>query len=271
MTDQATVPCLVGAPNYLWLETTDVPGAIKFYTELFGWVWNAEAQEFYLDGKSVGSCGEVREGEQPAWHIALRTDDAAATAAAVVAAGGTVVSGPEAIEGMGERVSVIDATGARVEFWDPKGVAGLGVMHEAYTPTWFELLAQDFTAASAFYQKAAGWQGPIEGMEGLLLNDAYEKSTAMIIDLKAEGAYGGGTGLFAQDFAATGNSAWMVSFHSDAAADGADQYARLIAKAKELGGTVPHPPADDSDADLCVTIVDPFGAAFNVIGATVAE
>jgi len=52
---------------------------------------------------------------------------------------------------------VVDTSGAGVGLWQPDQFPGLTVLSEPGTPSWFELLTRDFTAATAFYRDVFGW------------------------------------------------------------------------------------------------------------------
>ena len=115
-----------GVPMWVDLSTSDVDGARRFYTSLFGW----EAQDLgpdaggynmmLLRGKMVSGLGPVMNPQQPpAWTTYIATEDADATARKVNEAGGQVFVPPMDIE-PGRFAVIRDPQGAALGIWKPR-------------------------------------------------------------------------------------------------------------------------------------------------------
>jgi predicted enzyme related to lactoylglutathione lyase len=155
----------IGAPCWVDLLTSDTDKSRAFYCELFGWVAEAPAEEFggYFmfskDGVPVAGCMANQPGSfmPERWSVHLATDDARKTVDAAVAAGGQALVAPMDVGDIGTMSFVADPGGAGVGAWQPKQFQGFGVVAEAGTPSWFELLTGDYQACVNFYREVFGW------------------------------------------------------------------------------------------------------------------
>src|SRR3954469_2409030 len=88
-----------GTPSWVDLSTSDVDGAKRFYTELFG--WDAEdagppeetgGYGFFMQrGKRIAGGGPImNEGQPSVWMTYVATDDADATVQKARANGATI-------------------------------------------------------------------------------------------------------------------------------------------------------------------------------------
>jgi predicted enzyme related to lactoylglutathione lyase len=125
---------VVNEPNaFGWMDMTtrDVPGALKFYTEVFGWqVWPSE--DYPMVGLAnvmfggVMEMGETYPAETPAqWTPYFMAADVDATAARARELGGDVLYGPQDVQmDNGPRLAMLR---------DPQG-GTFGVFKPAPTP-----------------------------------------------------------------------------------------------------------------------------------------
>jgi predicted enzyme related to lactoylglutathione lyase len=153
---------------------------------------------------------------------------------------------------MGEPFDVMDAgrmaiaadpTGAMFCIWQPKNSIGAYIVNEHGTLAWTELMTPDVDAALAFYEKIFGWKRNRVAMEGMEYNE-------LLLDER------GIAGAMAPPMPGM-PSAWGVYF----AVDDCDKAAEI---AGSKGGTVVQPPMDIPPGRMA-TILDPAGAAFNVM------
>lgn len=148
------------------LLTSDVPAAVKFYTDLFGWT----IQEFpmgdmvyqFIKAGDVGIGGIVSSGPgHPHWVAYISTDDVDATTKKVVDLGGQQMIPPMDIPGVGRFSAVTDPHGAEFRPYKhgsppapehgPEG-APIGQF------CWNELMTSDREGAAKFYSEVFGWK-----------------------------------------------------------------------------------------------------------------
>jgi predicted enzyme related to lactoylglutathione lyase len=112
-----------GAFSWSELVTTDVPGAVDFYTKLFGWT----TQELQMEGMSytlikvgeseVGGIMAVppeAQGMPPAWGVYVTVDDVDATAKTAEKLGGKIIVPPTDIPEVGRFCVIQDPQGAYI-------------------------------------------------------------------------------------------------------------------------------------------------------------
>ena len=108
--------------DFTWheLATTDTEGAVRFYSELFGWSKGAAhdmgAMGVYQlishEGKDVGGVYKARDAATPpSWLSYVRVPDAGKAANAVKAGGGRVLHGPIEVPGGSWIVMAMDPQG----------------------------------------------------------------------------------------------------------------------------------------------------------------
>lgn len=112
--------------TFIWneLATSDVDGAVKFYTEVVGWqvqeVDMGEGGTYHLlqaDGEN--RCGlmplsNLPEGTPPHWMGYIAVDDVDATCEAAKANGGRVLNGPFDVPDVGRMAAILDPQGAAI-------------------------------------------------------------------------------------------------------------------------------------------------------------
>jgi uncharacterized protein len=153
--------------RFIWYEThtTDIDGAIAFYTKVAGWGtqrWEGMGEPYHMWANGDRTIGGIMKlppnGEAPPnWMGYIGTPDVDATTARAEALGAKIWIKPMDIPTVG-RFSVIQ---------DPQGV-----LFAAYTPAnpmppvpkgvgdidWHEIATTDLDAAFAFYADLFGWQ-----------------------------------------------------------------------------------------------------------------
>jgi len=248
---------VAGAPAWVDLTTTDLDGAVEFYTSAFGWTADRSADEryggyttFLLDGERVAGATSRTDDDPapPHWTVYLLTWNAAATSERIGEAGGTVLFEPIDIPGMGVMGLAIDATGAVVGYWQPGGLPGFDVYDETGSATRFELAASDFDAAERFYAHAFHWD--VEHGDGSPRYAVYRhngRTFARILDA-AE--------LLGAELPPT----WNVGFQ-------VEDVEATVARAVAAGGTLVVPPWDVPDGRRA-GLTDPSGAYFVVASPT---
>jgi uncharacterized protein len=254
MTTRAHAPA--GAPCWADLSTSDVEGARRFYSELFGW----EAQEpspefggyfmFTRDGVPVaGGMGPM--GDMPGrnlWQIYLATDDIESTLKTAAAEGAQIVSPAMAVADLGSQAIIDDPTGAHLGIWQPGQFPGFTVLSEPGTPSWFELHTRDHATAVAFYRTAFSWTTNVVGDD-----DSFRYTTMADPD-------GGGDLAGVMD--AKGFLPEGVPSHWSVYWEVADVTASC-AQVSALGGSITAGP-DDTPYGVLATCLDPAGAQFKL-------
>lgn len=111
-----------GVGDFTWheLATTDLDGAVNFYSDLFGWSKGAAHdmgemgvyQLISVDGQDVGGIYKARDNSTPPnWLSYARVADAGKAANAIKANGGRVLNGPMEVPGGSWIVQLLDPQG----------------------------------------------------------------------------------------------------------------------------------------------------------------
>lgn len=242
-----------GTPSWVDIGTTDLEGAIAFYSGLFGWevtIGDPETGRYsiaMLGGEAVaGLADQQQPGVPVAWTTYLSTADVDATAAAVVSAGGTIVLDAMDVLDVGRMAIAFDPGGAAIAFWQPRSHIGAGRVNEPGTLCWNELTTRAVDESTAFYAKVAGMTDSPVDWDGT----QYHM-------LQIDGSTVAGLMPMVGDEWGEIPNHWMVYFavaDTDAAA----------ARATDLGGAVSVPPTDIPAGRFSV-ITDPQGAVFSII------
>src|SRR5918911_1186863 len=123
-----------GAPIWVDIGTTDVTGAVGFYTQLFGWTYLDYGPDsggygaFLKEGRQVAGIGPATDPQRgTSWSVYLATEDAAAAEAKVKEAGGTVVMAAMPVMGQGVMGVFTDTAGAFFSVWQPGRHGGVEV------------------------------------------------------------------------------------------------------------------------------------------------
>lgn len=244
----------VGAPCWVDLWTSDVEGARRFYSQLFGWEAAEPSEEFggyfmfLRDGVPVaggmGAMGDMAPDDR--WTPYFQTADAKRAAETASSLGGTPLFEPMPVADMGTQCVVVDPSGAKFGLWQPGTFEGFSTLNEQGAPSWFELHTPGFDEAIDFYTKVLGWRtDDIPGDQGIrykIVHDADHEGVPVAGVLDASGM-GSGPQWFTY---------WEVE-DLDATAKSAES----------LGGKVVREPPDTPYGKLA-WLEDPQGAPFNL-------
>ncbi|MGX5716862.1 VOC family protein [Arthrobacter sp. MAHUQ-56] len=246
-----------GAPCWIDLTTTDVPGARRFYADLFGWEYQTGDDEKYggyvtatKEGRPVAGMmkkDDSQAGMPDVWSTYLRVDDAAATAKAVESSGGQVLVPPMDVPEQGHMAIFGDATGAAIGVWQPREMLGYELVAEPGAAAWHELHAKDYDAAVRFYKDVFGWETEV-------LSDTPDfRYTTMGSGMTAQAGIMDASGYLPDNIP----SHWVVYF----AVEDTDA---TVEKATAMGAALQDGPAD-SDFGRVAQLADPTGAVFRII------
>ncbi|MFC7446768.1 VOC family protein [Rhodococcus daqingensis] len=242
-----------GTPSWVDLSTTDPEAAKVFYARLFGWEFEdmptpdgGTYSMATLRGQYVAAASamppDVPEDLPPVWNTYLAVDDVDAATARATAAGGQVLTGPFDIDPSGRMSYVVDPSGAAVGLWQAGTHIGAGLVNEAGTLIWNELVTPTPEKALPFYEAVVGLTGNTGAMEGYTILQVGEDQV------------GGCTAPPSPDLPAY----WHVYF----AVENTDA---TVAEAKNLGGRVLAEPFDVPEVGRIAVVADPQGAVFSVI------
>jgi uncharacterized protein len=237
------------------LSTPDLDQARKFYSEVLGWSYvggDDPNMGFYttaqVGGRSVaGLAKAMKESPFPtAWSVYLSTTDADATTRKVTDAGGAVVVAPMDIPGQGRMAFYTDPTGAAFGVWQSAQHKGAQLVDEPGAMAWHEVYTRDVGKAREFY-------GRVFGLESKRMDDpkmeywTLQKGPNAVCGVMQMG----------KDFPKDVPSHWNTYF-AVADVDAATE------KCVALGGKKIDGPWDTPFGRIAF-VVDPFGAAFNLV------
>lgn len=252
---------VVNAPVWIDLSSTDPAGARDFYSKLFGWTAEPEADPAAggyaiarLNGKDVAGIGGTQDPSSPsAWMVYIGTRDADATAKDVEAAGGKVVAPPFDVMDVGRTAVFQDPSGAFISAWQPNTMPGFQVMRRSGAYSWAELNSRGLDKVKPFYKKVFGWGEKVSPMgEGQGDYTEFRLADESI----------GGAMEMNPMVPKEVPSYWMVYF-GVADVDGSHK------KAVELGAAEMLAPQDFAGGRFSI-LSDPQGAAFGLLRMTQA-
>lgn len=119
-----------GAIWWSELMTRDLPGSVKYYSDVCGWTFDevpsgeSDYQVAIAHGRPVAGIRDVTgleefEGSEPHWFTYIAVDDVDAALERTRFAGGSVVQPPMDVAGVGRIALVSDAGGAPVGLLTP--------------------------------------------------------------------------------------------------------------------------------------------------------
>lgn len=245
-----------GVPCWITNLARDVPAAMDFYGELFGWSYDTDEAVTYAVARmrdrevaGIGSLSQAGPDAQPAWITEVRVDSADAAAEEAAGAGGTVLAGPMDLAPAGRLTVIADPAGAVVCAWEAEARKGAQVINEPGAWAMSALSTPDAESAAAFYGAMFGWEreafGPMTmwrrpGYLGGEETQPVPRDVVAVMEPPNPGA----------------DARWDVNFwvaNADATA----------ATAERRGGSVLGAPAD-AGPFRSATLQDPEGAAFTV-------
>lgn len=247
---------VANAPVWVDLSSTDPAAARGYYTRLFGWKAEPEADPAAggyalakLDGKNVAGIGGTQDPNGPsAWMVYIGSKDAAATAKKVEAAGGKVVAAPFDVLDSGRMAVFQDPTGAFISVWQPKAMQGADVMYGTGSFAWTELNARGIDKARKFYGDVFGWT---------VKETPMGEGQPMYTEFQHQGdSIAGGMEMMPM-VPAEVPSYWQIYF-------GVDDVNRSFKKAIELGGKELVEPVDFPGGRFAI-LQDPQGAVFGLL------
>jgi predicted enzyme related to lactoylglutathione lyase len=245
-----------GAASWVDLATSDVAAARAFYSDLFGWVGEADPaaggyEVFHRDGAAVCGIGPLMRPDQPTvWTTYFATGDADATAATIEANGGKTLMAPFDIMGQGRMGIFMDPAGAAFGIWQGLAFAGTGMEEEAGSLGWVELMTREPDTAAGFYGEVLGWTAqPVD-----MLGSPYT------IFRLGERSVGGMMPMTGDQWPVDLPAHWMVYFE-------VDDCDASVAKTQELGGTLSVPATTIPGVGRFAVLGDPTGAYFSIIAS----
>ncbi|MFC5753235.1 VOC family protein [Actinomadura rugatobispora] len=173
-----------GEPNWIEISSPDVEAATAFYGGLFGWSSYSVSDPFVGDftiftlgdvtGPEVAGLTSLADDTVSAtWTCYFTVRDASKAADAVRRAGGRVYMEATDVAHLCRVVLAADDQGAGFGLWQPRALAGCGVVGEPNTVNWMGLVSRDTAAARDFYRRVLGWKEPTVA-QGLLVDSVYE-------------------------------------------------------------------------------------------------
>ncbi|MFI7575433.1 VOC family protein [Micromonospora sp. NPDC049497] len=223
-------PTPVVVPSGIDLVTPDLGTAREFYTDLFGWTYDADGSTAHADG--VPAAG-LRAGAGPArWWTRFTTDDARAARAAATRAGARV-EGDEVHDPLGGAF--------RLDAGDTVVAPGPG------RPAWYEYMTSAPADADRFLADALALHATVPP-------GAPDDSYALLV---AGGRPVAGRLALPPPLAGVLPTGWMVYV---AVADPDE----VAGRAGSRGGRVVVPP-NDVPTGRVAALADPAGAVFTVI------
>ncbi|WP_419842124.1 VOC family protein [Candidatus Poriferisodalis sp.] len=252
-----------GMPSWVDLATTDVEGALDFYSAVMDWEYERDPTGeinyvmAVVDGRPAAGIFDMppellSEGVPPCWNVYVTVEDADEFASRVVVAGGAVMRpavdmpepGPNAA---GRMVIAADPTGAVFCTWAPITAIGAGIVNAPGAFTWAEVATHDNDTAAQFYGQLFGW-------EAGTMEDMPDSPTVFTLGGKPVAS------TSAMPLPEGVPPHWRVSF-------GAADVDAACATAEAEGGSVIVPPFDWGPGRMA-TVADPAGAMFDLVTLT---
>jgi uncharacterized protein len=243
-------------PVWTDLATSDVQGASKFYSAVFGWKVEVSTEPQYggyatatSGGKDVAGIAPKQMEQQPtAWTVYIGTPNAAETAKKMEAAGGKIIAPAMEIGDQGHMAIVQDPSGAYIGLWQATNMQG-SQSTGANSMGWAELNARGFDKAEPFYKKVFGW--------GEKKTPASAENPTEYTEFQLHGASIAGGMEMNPMVPAQVPSYWMVYFN-------VDNVDKAFDKVIEHGGKEMMSPMDMPGGRFAI-VSDPQGASFGLL------
>ena len=240
-----------GVPSWVDIGAHDLPAAVGFYTDLFGWKTQDMGEEAghytaaLKNGKRVAALAAAQDPGPPRWTTYVNVDDADAVTKRAQEAGGTVIVPVMDVMTAGRMAIFADTTGAVIALWQPGNHIGAELVNEPGTFGWSELTTSDLAKSKAFYSSVFGWEWG---------------GAAEYAEAKVNGRTIAGVMPRRPDIPADVPDNWLVYFGSaDLDTD--------VNKASAAGATVIVPPTAIPNSGRFAVITDPEGAAVGLFQA----
>lgn len=158
---------MVDAGRIVWfeLQSTDVKGAIAFYTEVTGWSTQAFGDNYTMWVTPQGPVGGVstlpeqarQMGATPYWQSNVVVADVDASIEKAKELGGKIYH-VESVPEIGRFAVIGDPQGAVLAMFTPTGESSEHDLSKPGEFSWHELFTTDKEAAFSFYTTMFGWQ-----------------------------------------------------------------------------------------------------------------
>ena len=249
--------------RHVWYEllTSDVKGAIAFYTEVIGW----KTQPFGSDGDYtmwVGDQGPVggvtqlpalakQMGAPPYWQTNVEVANVDDTVAKVKQLGGSVIH-VEDVPTVGRFAVIADPQGAVLAVFQPASDMPSHDLTKAGEFSWHELYTTDHEAALKFYTAIANWERLGE----------FDMGPMGTYVLRGRNGKQLGGMMTAKDMKAPDGKplppAWLYYITMP-------DFDAALERAKRNGARVLNGPMDVPGGQRIVQLLDPQGAAFALV------
>ena len=247
----------------VWYEllTSDVRGAIAFYTEVANWKTQAwEAGNYTMFVASQGPLGGVsllpeaakEMGATPFWQTNIQVANVDETVAKAKELGGRLIHA-EDVPTIGRLAVIADPQGAVIAVFTPTTEMAAHDLSKPGEFSWHELYTTDHEAAFEFYRQIAGWErlgefdmGPMG--KYLLWGRAGKQLGGMMTKPKEMKTPDG------RDIPPS----WMFYITTD-------DLDAALARAKAKGATVINGPMEVPGGQRIVQLLDPQGAAISLV------
>jgi uncharacterized protein len=252
--------------RFVWhdLNTKDLDGAKRFYSEVFNWKFEKSDGEYahiQAGDQMIGGMRKMSANEQqpPSWLGYVQVDDVAATVAAIEKQHGRVYVKTTVMDKVGTFAVTADPTGGVFAPWhsaraeENKPDSGTPGTAKPGTFVWDELMTTDPEVAGQFYASVFGWEPHDMDMGGGNIYTLFHRPGTKGRDNQPMGAGG-----MMKSPPNMPHSFW-VAYVSVANTDQSSE------KATRLGGKVIVPPTDIPNVGRFAYWTDPQGATIAVL------
>lgn len=239
---------------FSWVDVTssDIAKSRKFYSDMFGWEIGEGSEEYggyamaAVKGQMVAGVSPTMGPDAPSvWSTYVDVASVDDTLAKVTAAGGTVIAGPMDIVDAGRMAVFSDPDGAVIGLWQAGGHKGAGLVNEADTWGWSELMCDHPDKEKDFYGAVFDWG-----------TDTHGEGAGAYTEWQVGGRSIGGMMQKPAEMPAGVPSSWVVYFM-------VDDMDEATKKLEGLGGAVLRPAAE-IEPGIFAVVADPAGAVFNL-------
>jgi uncharacterized protein len=252
-----TVPGNPRLPGkFVWadLVTDNVPTAMKFYAQLFGWTFRDYGGYLIAANDDRPLCGmfrrprpENRPDARPRWlgYISVRSVDRAQRA--VTQAGGRVLAAPGKFPKRGEQAIFADREGALFGVVKSSSGDPEDFLAEPGDWIWIQLLSRDGQAAAEFYRAVAGYEiikntTVNRWSDYVLASEGFARATVRTIPAGQEKV----------------RPTWLPFVRVKSVTES-------VAAARQLGGSVLVEPKPEQLEGKVAVVADPTGAAIGLL------
>jgi predicted enzyme related to lactoylglutathione lyase len=246
-----------GTFSWVDLATTDAQAAKSFYSAVFGWQYDdrpvgegAHYSLAKLEDSTVAAIFDIdpqltARGVPPHWQSYITVDDVDEMVERARENGATTPCDPFDVMDAGRMGTVIDPTGAPVNFWQPKTSIGAERVNDPGCFGWNELGTRDLARARRFWSDVMGWTYQEENLGGspYLVIKNGERSNGGMHDI---------SGKVPDAIPAH----WNVYFT-------VESIEKALAAQRRNAGNVIVPPTSIGVGTICV-VSDPQGATFTL-------